>query len=221
MAARGEYVELVSWVFWVLFSITLHELAHGWAAIWQGDRTPIEQERMTFNPIVHMGPHSLIMFALCGIAWGVMPVNPHRFRDGRRGDVYVSAAGPAMNVAIAIVCVVLVTVWLRIGPSDSPLYRNAAVFLSSGAWLNIVLAMLNILPIPPLDGAHILAGLSRSARRILEKPEAAMIGFFIFIAVFFMTPVGGLLWLVARVVTYVAVDTLGAMLGNPSVMDVL
>lgn len=54
----------------VIFSITLHELAHGWAAIWQGDRTPIETGHMTWNPLVHMGWASLLMFAIVGIAWG-------------------------------------------------------------------------------------------------------------------------------------------------------
>ena len=65
----GMRIELISQIFWVLFAITLHELAHGWAAIWQGDRTPIEMNRMTANPLVQMGPHSLLIFALCGIAW--------------------------------------------------------------------------------------------------------------------------------------------------------
>ena len=66
-AQSGHYVELVSWIFWVLLSITLHELAHGWAAIWQGDDTPIRLNRMTANPIAHMGLPSLVVFALCGI----------------------------------------------------------------------------------------------------------------------------------------------------------
>ena len=61
---------LISWVFWVILSVTLHELAHGVAALWQGDRTPEETGHMTWNPLVHMGQWSLIMFVLVGIAWG-------------------------------------------------------------------------------------------------------------------------------------------------------
>ena len=89
----GGLVAVLSWAFWVIFSITLHELGHGWAAIRQGDDTPRRFGRMTLNPLVHMGVPSLVMFALIGIAWGAMPVEPSRFRWGRRGRVLVSAAG--------------------------------------------------------------------------------------------------------------------------------
>ena len=92
---------LVSWIFWVLFSITLHELAHGWAALSQGDQTPRELNRMTANPLVQMGTTSLIFFFIIGIAWGMMPVNPSRFRDGRRGEIIVAAAGPVLNLLLA------------------------------------------------------------------------------------------------------------------------
>lgn len=102
---------LVSWVFWVIVSIVLHELAHGWVAIRLGDRTPIETGRMTWNPLVHMGQTSLIVFALVGIAWGMMPVNPSSLR-GRYGDAWVSLAGPAMNLALALVLIVLGGIWL-------------------------------------------------------------------------------------------------------------
>ncbi|MDP7006011.1 MAG: hypothetical protein QF718_07365, partial [Phycisphaerales bacterium] len=78
----GRGTELVSWIFWVIASITLHELAHGWAAIWEGDDTPRVTGHMSANPIVHMGLPSLILFLILGIAWGMMPVNPYRFRHG-------------------------------------------------------------------------------------------------------------------------------------------
>ena len=65
---QNNPVLLASWVFWVLLSIMLHELAHGWAAIWQGDNTPRDMDRMNLNPLTHMGPTSLIFFALIGFA---------------------------------------------------------------------------------------------------------------------------------------------------------
>jgi Zn-dependent protease len=217
----GLYTELIAWIFWVLLAITLHELSHGWAALWQGDRTPIEQDRMTLNPLVHMGPHSLLVFVLCGIAWGMMPVNPHRFRDGRRGDIYVSAAGPAMNFLLALVCVVGVTLWLKIAPSDhATLYRNGMIFFLKGAELNLLLGVLNLMPIPPLDGSHILAGFSRKARELFERPEAAIFGMFVFIAIFFMTDVGQLVWSLAFRTSVAIADLAGAPLGNPPVVDV-
>src|SRR5262249_8984123 len=98
-------VLLVSWIVWVIGSIVLHELAHGWAALWCGDRTPIETGHMTWNPLVHMGQMSLLMFALVGIAWGQMPVDPSRFR-GRYDDAKVALAGPLMNLALAITALV-------------------------------------------------------------------------------------------------------------------
>ena len=67
----GRIVELISWIFWVILSITLHELAHGWVALWQGDDTPRITGRMTANPVVHMGPMSLLVFAVTG---GAPPV---------------------------------------------------------------------------------------------------------------------------------------------------
>ena len=79
----------------------LHELAHGWAAIWLGDQTPVRQGRMTGNPLVHMGPWSLLMLAVAGIAWGQMPIDRTRLR-GRHGEAIVAAAGPAMNVLLAL-----------------------------------------------------------------------------------------------------------------------
>ena len=82
---EGGISLVVGWAFWVILSITLHELAHGWAALRQGDTTPRDTGHMTWDPLVHMGGMSLIMFALIGIAWGVMPTDPSRYRSGRRG----------------------------------------------------------------------------------------------------------------------------------------
>ena len=214
-AQTGHYVELLSWIFWVLLSITLHELAHGWAAIWQGDDTPIRLNRMTANPVVHMGLASLVMFALCGIAWGAMPVNPHRFRDGHRGDVYVSAAGPAMNLLIAMVCLVLLTTWGAVGPQGSDLAFNVMVFLYFGVALNFVLALFNLMPIPPLDGSTILAGFSPWIRRLYGHPQAAIFGLFVFLAIFFMSPIGWIFFELVELVARSVVNAVGGLVGNP------
>lgn len=99
----GATTLLISWVFWVIFSICLHELGHGVAAIWQGDDTPVRLNRMTMNPLVHMGGMSLLAFAIIGIAWGVMPTTPSKYRWGRRGNVPVAAAGPVVNLILALI----------------------------------------------------------------------------------------------------------------------
>ncbi|MHC5003150.1 MAG: site-2 protease family protein, partial [Planctomycetota bacterium] len=180
----GRIVELLSWAFWVIFSITLHELAHGWAALWQGDDTPRRLGRMTGNPLVHMGGPSLLVFALIGIAWGVMPTDPSRYRWRRRGRIVVAGAGPAMNVGLAAVALGLLAGWLVLGPSEHRIYENLTIFLFTGAWLNLVLAAFNLLPVPPLDGSGILSGLSYRAYQLFQRPQAQMFGMFIVLAIF-------------------------------------
>src|SRR6056297_3003392 len=81
-------VWVVSWAVWVILSICLHELAHGWTAIRLGDDTPVVTGHMTWNPIVHMGAFSLFVFAFIGIAWGQMPINPSKLR-GRYAESVV------------------------------------------------------------------------------------------------------------------------------------
>jgi len=183
----GEIPLLLSWVFWVILSITLHELGHGVAALWEGDTTPRDLDRMTMNPLVHMGPWSLLMFALVGIAWGVMPVNPHRFRHRRWGEFIVSGAGPAVNVALAILCVIGLGVWSTYGPigsgnAPSALFDNVWTFFMIGGTLNIVLVAFNLLPIPPLDGSTMLKSLSTGYARMMQNPQAQMFGLFIVLA---------------------------------------
>lgn len=167
---------LISQIFWVIFSICLHELGHGWAAIRQGDNTPIHTGHMTWNPLVHMGPTSLIIFAITGLAWGAMPVDPTRFR-GRYGDAIVSFAGPAVNLALTAICIVALALWKTYsGKLDPGLVDNFTIFFFAGGMLNIALFFLNMLPVPPLDGSKILANFSYGYRRIIDQPNAPMVG---------------------------------------------
>jgi Zn-dependent protease len=182
---QGRVVELISWIFWVIFSITMHELAHGWAAIWQGDDTPQRTGHMTANPVVHMGPWSLLMFALIGIAWGMMPVDPSRFRWRRQGRIVVSGAGPAMNILLALIALTLAAVWMRYGPAGTNLHDNLTTFLVTGGWLNLVLAAFNLLPLPPLDGASILAGFSFRFYQFMNNPQVMMFSMFALMVIFF------------------------------------
>ena len=179
-----------AWAFWVIFSITLHELGHGYAAIRQGDRTPIEWQRMTLNPLVHMGVPSLIIFAFFGIAWGMMPVNPSRFRQRRLGEAKVALAGPAVNLGLALVCLVGTAVAIRALGGETSFARNLEVFLLHGAYLNLVLMAFNLLPVPPLDGSRVLAASSRRFRLWFSHPNAQFGLFIILAIVFYATPIG-------------------------------
>lgn len=204
----ADPVFTIAWVGWLIVSITLHELAHGWAAISRGDRTPIEMGRMTFNPVVHMGMMSLLMLALLGIAWGVMPVNPSRMR-GRHADAFVAAAGPAMNIALAILSILLYVAWnvmmnSSLGSSiPAHVQDNAMMVFHAGALLNVVLALFNMLPIPPLDGSHIAADFFPGYARLLSGPQGQYLGLGLFIAVWLF---GGsaLFGLAGRIVNFTA-----------------
>lgn len=177
-------VILVSWVVLVIGSIVLHELAHGWAAISRGDRTPIETGHMTWNPIVHMGQTSLILFLLFGIAFGAMPVNPSRFR-GRHARAFVAAAGPAMNVVLAGVCIVLGGIVVGFGHQiGDPLAGNLVAFFRIGAMLNIVLCIFNLVPIPPLDGSRIVADFSPEYDNLWQSENAQWVAMGLFLLVF-------------------------------------
>src|SRR5262249_34345086 len=143
--AHNQTPLLAAYVFWMIVSITLHELSHGWVATWQGDDTPRLSGHLTINPVVHMGWMSLVFFALTGMAWGQMPVNPNRFRWGKRGDFLVSLAGPAMNLVLAFLAatalgILAATYWHTPFPQS-----NFADFLYVGAWLNIGLFIFNLI----------------------------------------------------------------------------
>ena len=172
----GRGTELVAWIFWVIFSITLHELAHGWAALFEGDDTPRATGHMTVNPVVHMGVPSMILFLILGIAWGMMPVNPYRFRHGKWGRILVSAAGPMMNLVIAFI--VLTVLGFIIDPNAEQ--SNVVTFLLTGGFLNLILFALNMLPVPPLDGSKILSNLSDTVASWYRHPKAQMAGLLLF-----------------------------------------
>ncbi|MFT4513747.1 MAG: Zn-dependent protease [Planctomycetota bacterium] len=157
----------------MVFSIVLHELAHGWAAIWQGDRTPIETGHMTIDPRVHMGAISLIMLAVMGMCFGAMPVDPSRFRS-RYGNALVSAAGPLMNLLLAFLALTGIAIWMVVagGPSKLSVQSgNMVQFLSVFGVSNIALCLFNLIPIPPLDGATVLANLHKGYARVLRKVQ--------------------------------------------------
>jgi Zn-dependent protease len=134
----------------LIISVCLHELGHGVAAISQGDPTPFERGHMTANPVVHMGWPSLMMLCLAGISWGQMPVNPSRFKSRKWGDIWVSAAGPLVNLVLALSAVMVINL-------ASEFSAISLTFFYLFAQINFVLFAFNLLPIPPLDGFHIFS----------------------------------------------------------------
>ena len=188
----------------VVISITLHELAHGWMAIRLGDRTPILAGRMTGNPLVHMGPFSLVALLVMGIAWGQMPIDPTRLR-GKYGEAKVAAAGPAMNFLLAFVALTGLGLWMRFGgPIDSQVEKNVHLLLSAFGGINVLLGVFNLLPVPPLDGSHILSNFSETYAKFVWDPAHQGVMLLAFIFTFTVASVIALpVYLVAD--TYVAV----------------
>ncbi len=171
----------------VVISIMLHELAHGWMAIRHGDDTPIRSGHMIGNPLVHMGGFSIILLLVVGIAWGAMPINPSRMR-GRYAEAKVAAAGPATNLLLALVALTALGLWMRLGTlpePDTPM-ANVSYLLGIFGFINLALCLFNLLPIPPLDGSHILANFHHGYARFINNPhnQGVMLLMFFFIFVF-------------------------------------
>ncbi len=202
----------------MLFSIAFHEAAHGWMANRLGDPTAKQMGRITLNPIPHIDPVGSILVPLISllvsgrvwIAWAKpVPVNPMNFSDYRRDDMMVSIAGPASNIIMAFICTVLFILLSKFVPdSYDPFVKDS---LANNAWdyllmmfgggilLNVGLAVFNMIPIPPLDGSHVLA--SYLPEHIADQYES--IGFFgIFLVVSLMN------WQPFASVVYTVVATL-------------
>jgi Zn-dependent protease len=173
--------------FWVIASICLHELSHGVAAIRLGDNTPVYTGHMTWNPLVHMGRMSLIMFALVGITWGAMPVNPSRFQH-RYGDAIVAFAGPLCNALLFLILMPTLIGWFKLagGKVDKELFINVAMFIHVGAQINIILFFFNLLPVPPLDGSRIIGDFFPRYNDLWRGPNAEVFAIIAFVAVWFV-----------------------------------
>jgi len=184
------------WVLPVLLAVTFHEAAHGWVAWRLGDPTAKQQGRVTFNPFAHVDPvgtvilPAMLILMKAGFLFGwakPVPVNTRYLRNPRRDMMLVAAAGPAANVLIAYISALLIHV--------APLLPEV---MAGWAWktlwnsvlLNAVLAVFNMIPLPPLDGGKVAVGLLpyRYAQQLAKLERH---GFLIILGVFIFLPMLG------------------------------
>jgi Zn-dependent protease len=161
----GQLLQVAIIAIPIIIAITFHEAAHGYVAHLFGDETAMRLGRVTFNPLKHIDPFGTIIlpaFLLlthAGFLFGYakpVPVNFNALRNPKRDMIWVAAAGPATNIVLAIVSALLLFAALRAGVSQ---YSWVDAMLLASIEINLVLAILNLMPLPPLDGGRVVTGL--------------------------------------------------------------
>lgn len=190
----GEGVEQLNWILPVtvlVISLCIHEYSHAWMAMRKGDTTARDMGRLTLNPIAHADfVGTFLLPVICAVSGGFIfgwakpvPVDTRNLKNGRADMAWVAAAGPVSNLILAAISTLALSFWIKGNPESQTLSLSAQIFVA-GIQLNILLAVFNILPIPPLDGFNVLqAMLPTRMHGFTDK--IARYGFFILLALFF------------------------------------
>jgi Zn-dependent protease len=185
----------------LLYSVILHELAHGWVAYRMGDPTAKWQGRLSLNPLRHLDPVGTLMLFLFGFGWAKpVPVNFSNLHNTRKGLILVSSAGIITNMLLAFLAFFL---YRLLSPEPSGVLSTLLYYL---AQINIMLASFNMIPIPPLDGSKILMGFAPSGLQYtLSRLEPY--GFFIIIGLLYFGALDPLIdlfrWLILSLISLV------------------
>ncbi len=189
---------LVAVAIFLLVGFPVHEFSHALVAYRLGDGTAKMFGRLTLNPIVHLDPYGsllLVASALLGgffIGWAKpTPVNPSMLRGGRRAEAWVAAAGPASNLAMAVLAALALRLMVAIGlvSSDAALFVANVVYIF--VLINVALFIFNLIPIPPLDGSKVMFALMNPRTVWQIRPKLEQWGFLILIVVMFV-PINGI-----------------------------
>ena len=182
----------------LLFALTVHELAHGWVAFRLGDPTAKLAGRLTMNPLKHLDPLGVLAFVIMKIGWAKpVPVDPRYFRNPQKDMLLVALAGPGANVLLALASALLARVLVSVPVLPLFVLQPLVGMLVASVWINIMLAVFNIIPIPPLDGSKVLMGvLPPEAARSFARIEP--FGFFILLALVYTGVIGAIILPIIR-----------------------
>ena len=183
----------------LLYSVVIHEVAHGWVAYRLGDPTAKWSDRLTLNPLKHLDLMGTLMLFLVGFGWAKpVPVNFNNIQDKRKGLIFVSSAGIVANILFAFTALLFLRLF-SLSPS-----KTAVLLVHYVVQINITLAALNLIPIPPLDGSKILMGIAPvRTQYLLARLEPY--GFFIIIGLLYLGLLDPLIHFIGGVI--------GAMIG--------
>jgi Zn-dependent protease len=201
----------------MIFAIVLHEVAHGWVANRLGDHTARDMGRLTLNPLPHIDVLGTIILPVLCIMSGSpifgyakpVPINPYNFKDPKKGMALSSLAGPGVNIAMALACTFLLRVVLAPleGVMPEPirgwLAAPLSLMLGYGIIINVVLAVLNMIPIPPLDGSRVVDNFLPMRLRPQWEAFSRLAPFLLLAVVFFgwriiAVPIGAAIGLLER-----------------------
>lgn len=195
--------QIAVWILPVLFAITFHEAAHAWVAYKLGDNTAMMLGRLSFNPINHIDPIGSVVVPIVTLlisnfsfvfGWAKpVPIRSSNFANPRRDLAIATAAGPLANLLMAFLWAGCMKLALSTNPQGSMLAVFVILAAKAGILINLVLAFLNLLPIPPLDGSKIVMAFL-SARQSIKYEKIEPFGFFILLALMFT---GVLSWLIS------------------------
>jgi Zn-dependent protease len=158
--ALDQYHYYLLFIPQMLLSLSVHESSHAYSAYRAGDDTAALQGRISLNPFRHLDPWGLVFFLVFKFGWAKpCPVAPYRLKNPRRDEILISLAGPGSNLILALLfSLILRSSWQSLaGLGEAG--KMVLLFLAIGAQINTALAFFNVLPIPPLDGSHVLAGI--------------------------------------------------------------
>ena len=181
----GFLTNLIAGLPGIIIAMVIHEYSHARVADFLGDYTPRMQGRLTLNPAAHVDPIGLLMLLIVHFGWAKpVEINPYNLQNPRRDDILISLAGPASNLIVSFVALIILTLLIKFG---FPISEGLLVVFKLIIIYNINFAIFNMLPIPPLDGSHILRNLlPYELSRMFEGLERYS---FIFLIIIIATPV--------------------------------